>query len=92
MPSRRTIRAWLMPLNRRSTPRALALVAFDLALLGMAMTLTVLAPRPWVQALAGIATGLVIGRLFILGHDACHQSLTTHRTLNRWIGRIVFLP
>jgi omega-6 fatty acid desaturase (delta-12 desaturase) len=44
------------------------------------------------QALAGVATGLVIGRLFILGHDACHQSLTTHRTLNRWIGRIVFLP
>ena len=32
------------------------------------------------------------GRLFILGHDACHQSLTEHRALNRWIGRLVFLP
>ncbi len=92
MPSRRTIRAWLVPLSRRSTPRALALVAVDLALLGLAMTLAVLAPRPWMQALAGLAAGLVIGRLFILGHDACHQSLTPHRTLNRWLGRIVFLP
>jgi omega-6 fatty acid desaturase (delta-12 desaturase) len=92
MPPRKTIRAWLLPLAARSTPRALALVALDLVLLAVAMTSTVLAPHPWMQALAGVATGLVIGRLFILGHDACHQSLTRHRTLNRWIGRIVFLP
>jgi len=45
-----------------------------------------------VQLLAGAATGLVICRLFILGHDACHQSLTAHRGLNRWLGRLVFLP
>ncbi len=41
---------------------------------------------------ACLATGLVISRLFILGHDACHQSLTRHRTLNRWLGRLIFLP
>jgi omega-6 fatty acid desaturase (delta-12 desaturase) len=27
-----------------------------------------------------------------LGHDACHQSLTPHRELNKWLGRIAFLP
>jgi omega-6 fatty acid desaturase (delta-12 desaturase) len=92
MPSRRTIREWLVPLAGRSTPRALALVALDIVLFVAALAATVFAPWPWMQALAGVATGLVIGRLFILGHDACHQSLTAHRTLNRWIGRIVFLP
>ncbi len=92
IPSRRLIRSWLVPLSKRSTGRALALVAIDLALYAAALATTILAPRAWMQALAAIAMGLVIGRLFILGHDACHQSLTPHRRLNRWLGRIVFLP
>jgi omega-6 fatty acid desaturase (delta-12 desaturase) len=46
----------------------------------------------WAKLLCGLAAGFVIGRLFIIGHDACHQSLTPHRTLNKWLGRIAFLP
>jgi omega-6 fatty acid desaturase (delta-12 desaturase) len=92
IPHRRHIRTWLAPLSGRSTGIALALVAFDLALFAACLVATALAPRAWEQVLAAVATGLVIGRLFILGHDACHQSLTAHRSLNRWIGRIVFLP
>lgn len=92
IPSRRQIRAWLTPLSARSTGRALALIAFDLALFVATLAATVFAPNAWLQVLAAVATGLVIGRLFILGHDACHQSLTDHRRLNRWLGRLVFLP
>jgi omega-6 fatty acid desaturase (delta-12 desaturase) len=92
IPSRKTIREWLLPLSARSTPLALTLVALDLALFATTLALTVFLPRAWMQLLASVAAGLVIGRLFILGHDACHQSLTPHRTLNRWIGRLVFLP
>ena len=33
-----------------------------------------------------------IDMLFIVGHDACHQSLTPHAWLNRIIGRLAFLP
>ena len=40
---------------------------------------------------AGLAT-IFIGRLFVLGHDACHQSLTPSRRLNRWLGTLAFLP
>lgn len=36
--------------------------------------------------------GVVIGRLFLIGHDACHQSFTASTKLNNWIGRLVFLP
>ena len=92
IPSRRQIRSWLTPLSERSTVHALALVAVDIALFAAALAATVLAPHAWMQVLAAVATGLVIGRLFILGHDACHQSLTSNRTLNRWLGRLVFLP
>jgi omega-6 fatty acid desaturase (delta-12 desaturase) len=39
-----------------------------------------------------LVLGLSMSRLFVLGHDACHQSLTPSRRLNRWIGRVLFLP
>jgi len=92
IPHRKEIRSWLAPISSRSTARALALVLLDVALFAAGLAATVLARHPVVQVLAGVATGLVISRLFILGHDACHQSLTRHRALNRWLGRIVFLP
>ena len=92
IPHRRHIRSWLAPHALRSTPRAVALVLLDLVLFSLGLATTILAPHAWEQVLAGTATGLVIGRLFILGHDACHQSLSSHRRLNRWIGRLVFLP
>ena len=92
IPHRKLIRQWLVPISTRSTARALWLVVVDVILYVAGMAATVLAPHPALQLLAGLATGFVIGRLFILGHDACHQSFTAHRTLNRWLGRLVFLP
>ena len=92
IPHRKIIRAWLEPVTRKNTTYALALVAADLAAFALAMTAVVLLPHPALQLLAGVLAGLVIGRLFILGHDACHQSLTPHRRLNRWLGRLVFMP
>lgn len=92
LPHRKTLRQWLIPLSGRSTARALALLAFDYALLIALMALAVALQAVWAKALAGLAAGFVIGRLFIIGHDACHQSLTPHRGLNRWLGRIAFLP
>ena len=92
IPHRKVIRAWLAPISSRSTARALALVLLDVTLFAAGLAVTILAHSPWLQLLAGAATGIVISRLFILGHDACHQSFTPHRGLNRWLGRIVFLP
>jgi len=51
-----------------------------------------LLPDWWARLACGLAAGFVTGRLFIIGHDACHQSLTPHRRLNHWLGRIAFLP
>jgi omega-6 fatty acid desaturase (delta-12 desaturase) len=92
LPHRKTIRAWLLPLSAKTTARALALLVLDWALLLAALAGTVLAQAWWAKLACGLAAGFVIGRLFIIGHDACHQSLTPHRTLNKWIGRIAFLP
>ena len=79
-------------MTRKNTTHALALVAVDLAAFALVLVAIVLLPYPSLQLLAGALAGLVIGRLFILGHDACHQSFTPHRKLNRWLGRLVFMP
>ncbi len=92
IPHRKVIRSWLLPITQKNTAWALALVATDLTLLAVLLVAAVLLPYPALQTLAGAAAGLVIGRLFILGHDACHQSFTPHRRLNRWLGRLVFMP
>jgi omega-6 fatty acid desaturase (delta-12 desaturase) len=92
MPHRKLIRQWLAPLAARTTGLALALLALDYALLLAALAGTALLGSVVAKLLCGVAAGFVIGRLFIIGHDACHQSLTPHRTLNKWLGRIAFLP
>ena len=92
LPHRKTLRQWLAPLSQRTTGRAVALLALDYTLLVAALAATVALTAWWLKLLCGLAAGFIIGRLFIIGHDACHQSLTPHRTLNRWLGRIAFLP
>lgn len=48
---------------------------------------------PWlVRVFFSLTNALCIAILFILGHDACHDSLTSSTRLNRLLGRIAFLP
>ena len=92
MPHRKVIRSWLEPIVKRNTPLALSLVVLDLCLFGLSLSATVWVSNIFAKIVLGMLTGFIIGRLFILGHDACHQSFTVHRRLNAWLGRLVFLP
>ena len=91
LPPRKVIRSWLIPLSQRVTLYPILLLIFDYVLMFAALAGTVLFTH-WAAKLGcGIAAGFMIGRAFIIGHDACHQSLTPHRTMNKWLGRIAFL-
>ena len=92
LPHRKVIRGWLTPWADRRTLLALGLLATDLLLYAVFLTGTVVLEALWARLLCGLAMGFMIGRLFIIGHDACHQSFTPHRRLNRWLGRLAFLP
>lgn len=92
LPHRKVIRGWLTAISARNTGIAIALLVFDWVLFGALLTGTVLLTAWWAKLFCGVAAGLVIGRLFVIGHDACHQSYTEHRSLNRILGRIAFLP
>jgi acyl-lipid omega-6 desaturase (Delta-12 desaturase) len=90
LPHRKELRSWLLPLSQRVVAYPLLLLAMDYTLLAACLAGAMLAPWALLQVLCGVLAGLVIGRIFIIGHDACHQSLTPHRGLNRWLGRIAF--
>jgi omega-6 fatty acid desaturase (delta-12 desaturase) len=92
LPHRKTLREWLIPLSGRSTVRAFVLLVLDYALFFALITGTIALDSVWLKVLCALAAGFVIGRLFIIGHDACHQSLTPRRELNKVLGRIAFLP
>jgi omega-6 fatty acid desaturase (delta-12 desaturase) len=92
LPHRKILRSWLLPISTKSTGLALALALMDFALFAICMAGAVLAGHPAAQAFMAMLAGFMIARLFILGHDACHQSFTPHRSLNRWLGRLLFLP
>ncbi|MDP3521550.1 MAG: fatty acid desaturase, partial [Hydrogenophaga sp.] len=73
LPHRKVIRSWLIPLSERVTWRAFWLLALDYTLWLGLLAGVVLFDAIWLKALCGLAAGFVIGRLFIIGHDACHQ-------------------
>ena len=78
--------------SRRSSRMALAIFAIEVLAYAGFVTLAI-APLAWfVNVLGGVLAGLAIGVIFTVGHDACHQSLTPSRALNRWIARLSFIP
>jgi acyl-lipid omega-6 desaturase (Delta-12 desaturase) len=69
----------------------LALFCIILALYGVTTFAILVTDRLALLALVPLS-GLLVVMLFVIGHDACHQSFTRSRMLNGWIGRIAFLP
>jgi acyl-lipid omega-6 desaturase (Delta-12 desaturase) len=89
---RRQLRAALANYAEKRTTTAMAWVIFDYALFLMGVLLVILPTAYTLKVLASLLIWAQIARLFIIGHDACHQALTAHRRLNRVVGRLVFLP
>jgi acyl-lipid omega-6 desaturase (Delta-12 desaturase) len=92
IPHRKVIRSWLTPLTERAVMRAIVLQIIDTVILTAAIVGTVYFESIIVKILLAVFSGFMIGRIFILGHDACHQSFTPHRGLNKVLGRLAFLP
>src|SRR5437764_1409310 len=89
-------RAWRasLPRQRRhsSVLRGGLIFAASAALYELLFLGTFLLPAPWMRAACLLLTPLVIGALFVIGHDAAHHSLTPHGWLNRVLGRLAMLP
>ncbi len=91
-PSITRLREVLSSYYRRSTLLALLLLAADVTLFGVGEYLVARDGSLWATLAGAALATLAIVRLFVIGHDACHGSLTDHATLNKVLGRIAFLP
>jgi acyl-lipid omega-6 desaturase (Delta-12 desaturase) len=92
VPSITRLREVLSGYYSRSTLLAVALLAADIGLFVVGESLVARGGSIWAALAGSLLATLAIIRLFVIGHDACHGSLTDHATLNRVLGRIAFLP
>lgn len=76
----------------RSTIKGVCYFAISAAVYWGTFVAISLAPAWPVRIAVAVLNGLTIGIVFIVGHDACHGSLTPRSSLNRWLGRLAFLP
>lgn len=92
IPTRKVLRSWLLDLSTKGYVLPIILMIADFIIYGALMYAAIAAPYFILRLLAGLVMGFWIGRIFIIGHDACHQAYTPNKTLNKVLGRIAFLP
>ena len=84
-------RTFFRSVSRRRYLLPLLIFGFDLAVYSLCFYLTLTISITSLRFLASLACGLAAGLLFVVGHDACHQSFTPSRLLNRILGQVAFL-
>lgn len=89
---RRELRQVLRPFTNSSFAIGLGLVSLDIGLYVSASIAVLLADSLLWKAVASVGIGIAIARLFVLGHDAGHHSLTPSRALNNFLARLTMLP
>ena len=91
IPTRKVLRSWLVDLSTKGYVYPIALLIIDLIIYGFLLYFAITASHWALRLLSGLVMGFWIGRIFIIGHDACHQAYTPNKTLNKVLGRIAFL-
>jgi omega-6 fatty acid desaturase (delta-12 desaturase) len=84
----------VLPLDSRRRSMSTGLLYFAGTSVVYAATFALLASADgWLARVAfALVNGLVAGMMFIVGHDACHGSLTPSSKVNTWLARLAFLP
>ena len=83
-----------LPAATRERSRATGLTYFAGSMAAYWATLALITlPDNWPARIGcALLNGLAIAVVFVVGHDACHGSLTPDSKINKWVGRIAFLP
>lgn len=77
--------------SRKNNLKAILIFAAVTIAYCVCFVLTLVVQGP-LNIIAAVMCAWTIAMLFVVGHDACHQSLTTSSGLNRCLGVICFLP
>jgi omega-6 fatty acid desaturase (delta-12 desaturase) len=82
----------LRALHSRSSAKGVAIFALDVSIFAAAIIACLAVDSLSLKIVFSIVAGISTSLLFVVGHDACHQSLTSRRRLNRLLGTLAFLP
>ena len=85
------LRASVSMFTKSNTPRALIIFAIDMAIYIASFFGIILFESLAMKLLCSIVFGLKMASLFVIAHDAAHDSYTENKLLNRVIGRLAFL-
>ncbi|MDZ7732079.1 MAG: fatty acid desaturase [Acidimicrobiia bacterium] len=83
-----------VPGSRYDNPtwKGLAYLFRDLALYALVLTGLALTDAVWFLVPLWALSALVVSALFIIGHDAAHESLFKSKRLNSFVGHLAMLP
>ncbi|MCG8325843.1 MAG: fatty acid desaturase [Thiotrichales bacterium] len=85
------LRASVREYTRSNTIIALGILAFDLLLYAAAIAGVLLFDSTVLKLLCGVYAGMVVSSIFVISHDAAHDSFTGSKTLNQAIARLTYL-
>ena len=86
------LRMAVVKYTTKSTANALTVFIVDMLLYLAAITGAIMLENALAKIACAVLAGFKIASIFVIAHDAAHDSLTGNRKLNRIIGRITFLP
>lgn len=85
-------RMTLTPFARRNGVFSVAILAVDIVAYAAVVYAAIVVDDIWLKLLASLGAGVMIALMFIVGHDAAHQSFSKSKLLNRICGTIALLP
>lgn len=88
----RELRHELAEYTRKSYALGLAVLFRDFALFVGGVYFALHFQNYLLKTLFAVVAGMAIGSLFVVAHDAAHNSLTPSKRLNAFVGRLAFLP
>jgi len=91
IPSKEIIQS-LKPFSQKKIILPIIIISIDIILYVSILFSLLNTSNLYFKSIASILLGVVIGLLFIVGHDCCHLSFTKSLKLNKFLGRIVFAP
>lgn len=86
------LRAVIAGYTQPSTAVALLIFMTDILVYSAAITGVIFLENIWLRIMCSLLAGFLISLLFIVAHDAAHDSFTASTRLNRLIARMSFFP
>lgn len=87
----RSLRASVREYTRRNTLHAMVIFTGDMLLYSAAIAGVLFFESIALKLACGILAGMLVSSIFVIAHDAAHDSFTKHKLLNKTIARITYL-